>query len=46
MQYVWNAARVTPLSGYDSAGHAAYALTLLEEGRFPHPLEGARRTRR
>ena len=40
MQYVWNSARVTPLSGYDSAGHAAYALTLLEEGRFPHPLEG------
>jgi hypothetical protein len=38
--YVWNAARVAPLSGYDAAGHAAYALTLLEEWRLPNPVEG------
>jgi len=40
LQYLWNIARAPPLSGYDGAGHAAYALTLLEEGRLPHPLEG------
>jgi hypothetical protein len=40
MQYLWNIARVAPLSGYDAPGHAAYALTILEGGRLPHPLEG------
>jgi hypothetical protein len=40
MQYLWNVVRVAPLSGYDAAAHAAYALTLLGETRLPHPLEG------
>ena len=40
MQYLWNASQVWPLSGYDGVGHAAYALTLLLEGRLPQPLEG------
>jgi hypothetical protein len=40
MQLLWNATRVWPLSGYDGVGHAAYALTLLLDGRLPHPLEG------
>lgn len=38
--YSWNAIRATPLSGYDAGGHAGYILTLLEEHRLPHPLEG------
>ena len=38
--YSWNAVTVTPLSGYDAGGHAGYILTLLEEHRLPHPLEG------
>ena len=38
--YSWNAITVTPLSGYDAGGHAGYILTLLEEHRLPHPLEG------
>jgi hypothetical protein len=38
--YSWNAISVTPLSGYDAGGHAGYILTLLEEHRLPHPLEG------
>jgi hypothetical protein len=40
LQWLWNLARVTPLSGYDSAGHAAYALTFLLDGRWAQPLEG------
>jgi len=40
VQYSWNAITVTPLSGYDAGGHAGYILTLLEEHRLPHPLEG------
>jgi hypothetical protein len=39
-QYTWNAFTVTPLSGYDAGGHAGYVLTIVEEGRLPHPLEG------
>jgi hypothetical protein len=36
----WNAALVPPLTGYDEPGHVGYVLTLLREGRLPHPLEG------
>ena len=39
-QYTWNAFTVTPLAGYDAGGHAGYLLTIVEEGRLPHPLEG------
>jgi hypothetical protein len=40
LQYGWNAWAVPPLSGYDAGGHAGYVLTLLTEGRLPHPQEG------
>jgi hypothetical protein len=40
VQYAWNAASLAPLTGYDAGGHAGYVLTLLEEGRLPHPEEG------
>ncbi len=40
MQWLWNAGRVWPLSGYDGVGHAAYALIVLLDGRLPHPMEG------
>lgn len=39
-QYAWNAWTVPPLTGYDAPGHAAYALTVVETGRLPHPLSG------
>ena len=39
-QYGWNAWTVAPLSGYDAGGHAGYVLTVVEDGRLPHPLEG------
>jgi 4-amino-4-deoxy-L-arabinose transferase-like glycosyltransferase len=39
-QYAWNAWAVTPLTGYDAGGHAGYVLTILDEGRLPHPEEG------
>ena len=39
-QYAWNALTLPPLIGYDAPGHAGHALTLLREGRLPHPLEG------
>ncbi len=38
--YAWNAWTVTPLSGYDGPGHAAYIFTILEEGRLPDPYQG------
>jgi 4-amino-4-deoxy-L-arabinose transferase-like glycosyltransferase len=38
--YAWNAWSVTPLTGYDAPGHADYMLTILEEGRLPHPYQG------
>ncbi len=40
VQRLWNAWGVPPLTGYDSPGHAAYMLTILEEGRLPHPYDG------
>jgi len=39
-QYAWNAYDVLALSGYDAGAHAGYLLTLVREGRLPHPLEG------
>lgn len=39
-QYAWNAWSVPPLTGYDAPGHAGYALTIVREGRLPHPHEG------
>jgi hypothetical protein len=39
-QRMWNAYAVPPLSGYDTPGHAAYMLTIIEEGRLPHPHAG------
>lgn len=39
-QYAWNAQTMYPLHGYDAPGHAGYVLTILEEGRLPHPHEG------
>ncbi len=39
-QYAWNVWTVTPLSGYDGPGHAAYIFTILEEGRLPDPYQG------
>jgi hypothetical protein len=40
VQYAWNAWAVSPLTGYDGAGHAAYVLTIVKEGRLPHPFAG------
>ena len=40
LQYIWNAFTVTPLVGYDAVPHAAYVLTIVEDGRLPQPLEG------
>jgi 4-amino-4-deoxy-L-arabinose transferase-like glycosyltransferase len=40
-QYGWNAYGVPPLSGYDAGGHAGYILTIVEEGRLPHPTDPA-----
>jgi len=39
-QRAWNAGAIPSLRGYDGPGHAAYVLTLVEEGRLPHPTEG------
>jgi 4-amino-4-deoxy-L-arabinose transferase-like glycosyltransferase len=39
-QGAWNAFTVPPLTGYDAGGHAGYVLTVLREGRLPHPTEG------
>ena len=39
-QRLWNAWGVPPLTGYDSPGHAGYMLTILEQGRLPHPYDG------
>ncbi len=39
-QSAWNALTLPPLLGYDAPGHAGYVLTLVREGRLPHPLEG------
>jgi hypothetical protein len=39
-QRAWNAYAVPPLRGYDAPGHAGYVLTIVEEGRLPHPMEG------
>jgi 4-amino-4-deoxy-L-arabinose transferase-like glycosyltransferase len=39
-QYGWNAFTVAPLAGYDAGGHAAYMLTIIEEGRLPPPYAG------
>ncbi|MDX1437924.1 MAG: NADH-quinone oxidoreductase subunit N, partial [Anaerolineales bacterium] len=33
-------AGVPPLAGFDAAAHAGYVLTLVDEGRLPHPHEG------
>lgn len=38
--YAWNAWTVTPLTGYDAPGHAAYVFGILEDGRLPHPYQG------
>ena len=38
--YAWNAWTVTPLTGYDAPGHAAYVYGILEEGRLPDPYQG------
>jgi hypothetical protein len=40
LHYAWNAFTVAPLAEYDGGGHAAYILTIVDEGRLPHPLEG------
>jgi len=40
VHYGWNARHVAPLASYDAGGHAAYVLTIADEGRLPHPLEG------
>ena len=39
VQYAWNAWNVPPLTGYDAGGHAGYILTLVEQGRLPHPMD-------
>jgi hypothetical protein len=39
-QRAWNAWSLPPLIGYDAPGHAGYILTILDEGRLPHPMEG------
>jgi 4-amino-4-deoxy-L-arabinose transferase-like glycosyltransferase len=39
-QYAWNAYAVEPLTGYDEPGHAGYILTLVRDGRLPHPMDG------
>jgi 4-amino-4-deoxy-L-arabinose transferase-like glycosyltransferase len=39
-QRAWNLFMVPPLTGYDAPGHAGYMLTIVEEGRLPHPHEG------
>jgi hypothetical protein len=36
----WNAYTIPALAGYDVPGHAGYVLTIVEDGRLPHPLEG------
>ncbi len=38
--YAWNAASQPAFWGYDEGAHAAYALSILERGRLPHPLSG------
>jgi hypothetical protein len=40
VQRGWNAYSVPPLIGYDAPGHAGYVLTVVRDGRLPHPLEG------
>lgn len=40
VQRMWNAWTLPPLRGYDAPGHAGYILTIKEEHRLPHPLEG------
>jgi 4-amino-4-deoxy-L-arabinose transferase-like glycosyltransferase len=40
LQRGWNAFSVPPLTGYDSPAHAAYMLSILEEGELPHPYSG------
>ena len=37
---LWNAAHVTPLTGYDAGAHAGYIVSLLEERALPHPYQG------
>ena len=39
-QYAWNAFAVAPLAGYDATAHAGYFVSIVREGRVPHPLEG------
>ncbi len=39
VQYAWNAWNVTPLTGYDAAAHAAYALSIREDGGLPNPYD-------
>lgn len=39
-QYAWNSWTVTPLTGFDAPGHAAYIYTILTEHRLPHPYQG------
>lgn len=39
-QRAWNVWQVPPLTGYDAPGHAGYMLTIVDEGRLPHPYEG------
>ncbi|MBW2316151.1 MAG: hypothetical protein JRH10_18425 [Deltaproteobacteria bacterium] len=41
VQYGWNAYDVLALSGFDAGAHAGYVLTIVREGRLPHPLEGS-----
>jgi hypothetical protein len=36
----WNAWALPPLGGYDAPGHAGYVLTIVDDGRLPHPNEG------
>jgi hypothetical protein len=40
LQRGWNAFNVPPLTGYDSPAHAAYMLSILEDGELPHPYSG------
>jgi hypothetical protein len=38
--YGWNLLVQEPLVAYDGTGHLQYAAALVDEGRWPHPLEG------
>ena len=40
LHLAWNAWETIPLTGYDAGAHAGYLLTLVDESRLPHPMEG------